>query len=187
MMDGLDMILLALGFNLLDIVTGLIGAIKNKTLDSSKLRDGIFKKVGYMLIYFLAWLIDTEGDVLGFELGFNILPAVITYIIYTEVVSFCENISEINPDLLPEKILSLLKITTTESEVEEVINMMGETINESLDGKTVTTEGADEKGYVTVEETETGTDESYETDNNAEPDEDDVMMAEAETEEVKES
>lgn len=109
-MYGLHMILVALGFNLLDIVTGIIGAVKNKDMQSSKLRDGIFKKVGYILIYFCAWLVDTQGASIGFDIGIDILPVVIVYIVYTEIVSFCENVSIINPELLPETILNLLHI-----------------------------------------------------------------------------
>ena len=109
-MYGLHMILVALGFNLLDIITGVLGAVKNKNMQSSKLRDGIFKKVGYILIYFLAWFIDTQGNSIGFDIGLDLLPVVVVYIVYTEIISFCENISVINPDLLPEKLLNLLHI-----------------------------------------------------------------------------
>lgn len=35
----------ALLFNLADLVTGLISAVKAKDLQSTKLRDGIFKKL----------------------------------------------------------------------------------------------------------------------------------------------
>ena len=54
-------IIIALVFNALDLITGIITAIKNKEIQSSKLRDGLFKKVGFILCYFVAWLVDNEG------------------------------------------------------------------------------------------------------------------------------
>ncbi len=54
-------IFIALVFNAIDLLSGIIGAYRNKDIQSSKLRDGLFKKVGFILCYFMAWLIDTEG------------------------------------------------------------------------------------------------------------------------------
>ena len=54
-------IIIAMVFNALDLTTGIITAIKNKDIQSSKLRDGLFKKVGFILCYFVAWLVDNEG------------------------------------------------------------------------------------------------------------------------------
>ena len=62
-------IIIALVFNALDLGTGIITAVKNKDIQSSKLRDGLFKKVGFILCYFVAWLVDNEGTLIGFNLG----------------------------------------------------------------------------------------------------------------------
>lgn len=104
-------IMIALVFNVLDLITGIISAIKQKDVKSSKLRDGLFKKVGFILCYFLAWLIDTQGGKIGFNLGTNVLPIIILYVCTTETVSIIENICRINPDLLPEKLLDIFHIT----------------------------------------------------------------------------
>lgn len=109
-------IIVALVFNALDLVTGIITAIKNKDIQSSKLRDGLFKKVGFVLCYFVAWLIDTQGELIGFKLGTNILPIIILYVCTTELVSILENISKINPDILPEKLMELFHITDIRKE-----------------------------------------------------------------------
>ena len=105
-------IAIALVFNALDLLTGIITAIKNKNIKSSKLRDGLFKKVGFLICYFLALMIDTEGSIIGFQIGAPILPIVILYACTTELVSILENISKINPDLLPEKLMDLFNVTT---------------------------------------------------------------------------
>ena len=109
-------IIVALVFNALDLVTGIITAVKNKDIQSSKLRDGLFKKVGFILCYFVAWLIDTQGELIGFQLGTNILPIIILYVCTTELVSILENISKINPDILPEKLMELFHISNIRKE-----------------------------------------------------------------------
>lgn len=109
-------IIVALVFNALDLVTGIITAVKNKDIQSSKLRDGLFKKVGFVLCYFVAWLIDTQGELIGFQLGTSILPIIILYVCTTELVSILENISKINPDILPEKLMELFHISNIRKE-----------------------------------------------------------------------
>lgn len=104
-------IIIALVFNALDLISGIITAVKNKCIQSSKLRDGLFKKVGFILCYFVAWLVDTQGARIGFQFGASILPIIILYVCTTELVSILENICKINQDLLPEKLMELFNIT----------------------------------------------------------------------------
>lgn len=115
-MKNLYPIFVALGFNALDILTGLVSAIKNKDIKSAKLRDGLFKKVGFIFCYFTAWLVDGYGDVIGFKLGVAILPVIVLYVCTTELVSILENISKINSDLLPGKLMELFHISNTRKE-----------------------------------------------------------------------
>lgn len=109
-------IIIALIFNVLDLITGIITAVKNKDIQSSKLRDGLFKKVGFILCYFVAWLVDNEASLIGFQLGTPILPIIILYVCTTELVSILENICKINPDILPEKLMELFKISDVKNE-----------------------------------------------------------------------
>lgn len=115
-MENLYPIFVALWFNALDILTGLVSAIKNKGIKSAKLRDGLFKKVGFIFCYFTAWLVDGYGDVIGFKLGVAILPVIVLYVCTTELVSILENISKINSDLLPGKLMELFHISNTRKE-----------------------------------------------------------------------
>lgn len=103
-------IIVALVFNALDIISGVIAGVKNKQIQSSKLRDGLFKKVGFIFCYVLAWLVDTQGSMIGFNLSVSILPIIILYVCTTELVSIIENICKINPDLLPSKLLDMFQI-----------------------------------------------------------------------------
>lgn len=109
-MTGLNQIVIALIFHLMDLVTGLIGAVRQGKLQSSKMRDGMFKKVGFIFCYVLAFLIDNNAQTIGLNIRTNILPIIIVYAVTTEIVSIIENICKINPDLMPAKIMSLFQL-----------------------------------------------------------------------------
>lgn len=107
-------IIIALVFNAVDIITGVISALKNKDIQSSKLRDGLFKKVGFILCYFVAWLVDTQGAFIGFHIDVSILPVIIIYVCTTELVSILENICKINPDIMPDKLMDIFHLSDKE-------------------------------------------------------------------------
>ena len=113
-MGNMEAIIVALSLNLFDLISGFIGAIKNKDIKSSKLRDGMFKKVGFIFCYILAYILDSEGSAIGFSVGVKLLPIIITYVCVTEVISILENISKINSDLLPETLKDLFRINKGE-------------------------------------------------------------------------
>ena len=115
-MEQFYSIIIALVFNALDLISGVITAVKNKDIQSAKLRDGLFKKVGFALCYFVAWLVDTQGTKIGFQFGISILPIIILYVCTTELVSILENICKINSDILPEKLIELFHISYIKKE-----------------------------------------------------------------------
>ena len=102
-------IVIALIFNALDLLSGIVASVKNKEVKSSKLRDGLFKKVGFMFCYFIGWLVDTQGYRVGFNIT-NVLPIILLYSCTTELVSIIENICKINPDILPEKLMEIFNL-----------------------------------------------------------------------------
>lgn len=106
----MNAVMVAITFNALDILTGMIAAIRSKEIKSSKLRDGLFKKAAFILCYFLAWLIDTYGHTVGFSIGVPVLPVIVLYVVTTELVSIIENITKINPDLLGSKLLEMFHV-----------------------------------------------------------------------------
>ena len=103
-------IAVALVFNATDLVTGIISALKEHNLQSSKLRDGIFKKIGFLICYFLALMIDLYGSEVGFNLNVELLPVVLCFVCLTETISVIENLAKIT-DIVPEKLLSLFHIS----------------------------------------------------------------------------
>lgn len=111
-METFHSLAVALSFNALDILTGFVAAVRNRDIKSGKLRDGLFKKTGFVLCYFVAWLMDTHGSAIGLSLGVDVLPVVVLYACTTELVSVLENITIINPDILPEKLMELFHVSS---------------------------------------------------------------------------
>ena len=91
-------------FIILDMVTGIIKAFREKAFTSSIMREGLFHKSGSILCIVLGALIDYGQAYM--ELGFNVPIAVpiCIYICTMEIGSIIENICIINPKFLPEKI-----------------------------------------------------------------------------------
>lgn len=105
----MKIILVALVFNGLDLITGIVGAIRDgEQIKSSKLRDGLFKKVGFIFCYALGIVINYAETFLTLPYGVDLVPVICAYAIVTEVVSIIENISKINPDILPDKLKELI-------------------------------------------------------------------------------
>lgn len=105
----MKIILISLLFNGFDLITGIVGALKNgEQIKSSKLRDGLFKKVGFVFCYALGEVLGYAKLFLPIPFGDKLLSIICVYVIATEVVSICENISKINPDILPDKLKQLI-------------------------------------------------------------------------------
>lgn len=91
---------LALAFMGMDVVTGLLQAVKNRDVNSTKFRDGLFKKTGTLAVMAFGWLIDYAQ--MYVDLGFSI-PIAITLciaVMVMESISILENIGTLNPDLV---------------------------------------------------------------------------------------
>lgn len=91
---------LALAFMGMDIITGLLQAVKNRDVNSTKFRDGLFKKTGTIAIMVFGWLVDYAQAYV--DLGFSV-PIALTLciaVIVMECISILENIGQLNPDLV---------------------------------------------------------------------------------------
>lgn len=103
-------VLVAAVLNLLDLITGMIAAIKAHRLKSSKLRDGIFKKVGFFICYFLGWLMDNYGGEVGFHFDLPVLGLIVLYVCTVEIASIIENLAKLNSKIIPHTILKFFNI-----------------------------------------------------------------------------
>lgn len=91
---------LALAFMVIDVFTGALKAVKNKELNSTKAREGIYKKASFILFIAFGYLADYAMDYVN--MGFNLSAAatICTLVIITEAISVLENLGKINPDLV---------------------------------------------------------------------------------------
>lgn len=97
---------IVLAFILMDIITGIVQAAKNKALDSTKMRNGLFHKIGFMFAVVLACL--CEYAMTWLDLGFDVpmVGGVCTFICLTEIVSILENVASLAPELSESTFLS---------------------------------------------------------------------------------
>lgn len=86
-------------FVLFDIITGIIKALYNGGIDSTKLRKGLFHKLSEIITIVGCGLL--EWGVQYVQLGFKIpvLNVVGSYICLMELISIIENICEVNEPL----------------------------------------------------------------------------------------
>lgn len=92
------------GFILLDMVTGLIKAFKEKSYTSSVMREGLFHKCGSILTIVFGLLVDYAQTFVDLGVKIPVAVAFCTYIILMECGSIVENVGKINPQIIPEKI-----------------------------------------------------------------------------------
>ncbi len=96
---------------LLDVVVGFAGAVRRKDVQSSKLRDGLWHKAGFVGLIALAYVIQYAAQYA--ELGFEVptVVAVCVYVTVTEAVSVFENLCVLNPNLIDSPMGVLLRKT----------------------------------------------------------------------------
>lgn len=93
-------------FILLDLVTGLIKAFKNKEYTSSIMREGLYHKAGSVLCILFGVLVDYAQTIVDLGVSVPITLTICGYIILMEVGSVIENLCAINPEILPDKLKS---------------------------------------------------------------------------------
>lgn len=95
-----EMVIAVLVFILLDIVSGVLAAAKDGTLQSSVMRQGLYHKCGELMLLGLAiagqWLITVNG--FDSVIPPQALSSVAVYIVVMELVSILENIGRLNPE-----------------------------------------------------------------------------------------
>lgn len=91
---------LALAFMVIDVFTGVLKAVKNKELNSTKAREGIYKKASFILFIAFGYLADYAMHYVNMGFNFPAAVTICTLIIVTEAISILENLGQINPDLV---------------------------------------------------------------------------------------
>lgn len=120
-----QILLVAIVMILLDIVAGFAGAVKQKDIQSEKLRNGLWHKAGYFGLIGLAYVIEYAAAYA--DLGFDIpsVLAVCIYVIVTEIVSVFENLCILNPQLISSPLGHLFGNTSAGESVETLEGVEG--------------------------------------------------------------
>lgn len=93
----------------MDYATGLLKAVMQHDISSTKMREGLYHKAAFVAVMFLAEVIERAQQVI--DLGFSVpivMPAAV-YITVTEVSSIIENLGEINPEIKGSRLLGLFR------------------------------------------------------------------------------
>lgn len=96
-------------FIALDMVTGLVKAFKEKNYTSSVMREGLFHKIGSVICIAFAALVDYAQGFLDLGVSVPMTIGVCTYIVLMEIGSIIENVTAINPNILPKKLKACFK------------------------------------------------------------------------------
>ena len=91
----------------MDILLGLAGAVKDRDVQSSKMREGLWHKAGSIGLIVLAYILEVAVDHVDLGLVFPGVLAVCAYIIVMEVGSCLENLVVLNPELRNNPIMKV--------------------------------------------------------------------------------
>lgn len=106
----------------LDVVSGLVKALKKGEFSSSRMRKGLYNKVAVIIVLLLAWVAQIGFDMMILPQDYEslqtvlsiVFPAVGVYLILMEAGSVLENAGEIVPELKNKKLWALFGIDEKE-------------------------------------------------------------------------
>lgn len=97
-------------FIVMDLATGIMQAVANKTLDSTKMRAGLWHKCGFIMAVILAALVEWAMQFIDLGFPLPLFVPVCVFIILTEIVSIFENVCKLSPELANSKLAQLFTI-----------------------------------------------------------------------------
>lgn len=112
----INLITILLLLMLIDVITGLVKAIKNKNLWSRKSLFGYARKILVFLIITVANLLDLMMDLNG-----TLVLATVTFYIINEVLSITENSAQLGLPL-PQKLLDVIQVVQEKGDVTEKVD-----------------------------------------------------------------
>lgn len=108
--DGIAAVF-CLGFIAGDYLSGLIKAVKNKELCSTKMRLGLWHKAGFIGAMALGYGCQLAVNYELLPTSFSaVFGGVCVYVIATEAISIFENLCELSPELRDSPLAALLKV-----------------------------------------------------------------------------
>lgn len=111
---------LVLVFILGDIVTGLIKAGKSGCISSTKMREGLFHKMGLIGALVLGYMCEAATIVFDLPDEFTVIYAgIAVYILILEAESMYENLCAVSPELAESPIAQLFDVENDAAEAVE--------------------------------------------------------------------
>ena len=98
---------IAFAFIVLDFITGIVKAFATNSFTSTKMREGLFHKVGLILCMILGGLVDFAQGYLDLGVSVPVAVAICVYICLMEITSIIENVCKINPEIVPDQLAAL--------------------------------------------------------------------------------
>lgn len=96
-------------FILFDVLTGIAVGFLKTGLSSAKSHEGVQHKVGLILAMVLGVLLHVCQQFFDLGIHIPILVFICLYITFTEIVSICENIGELAPQLKDSRFMKLFQ------------------------------------------------------------------------------
>lgn len=94
-------------FIVLDFCTGIVKAFSSSAFSSTRMREGLFHKIGLFLCMALGYLIDYAQGFMELSISIPVAAAICSYIVMMEIASTIENLCQINPEIMPEQLTRL--------------------------------------------------------------------------------
>lgn len=101
-------IAVTLGFSILDIITGYLGAVLKKTVSSAKMRQGLIKKAVLVVVIAVAALLQYAQTLVDLGISIPLLTIVCSILIWMETTSILENANKIMGGKLEKVINKIL-------------------------------------------------------------------------------
>ena len=102
-------ILIVLAFIIVDFISGIICALKNKEFTSAVMRKGLYNKSGELIMLGVGYLVSYTMKYYDIGYSNTFYVTVSIYIIAMEISSIVENVGKINPKLVPYVIRKCFK------------------------------------------------------------------------------
>lgn len=97
---------------LLDVATGVAGAVKTNELASGRMREGLWHKAGFCGLIAAAYLFEFAAGHADLGISIPATGAVCVWIVVTEAVSILENLCVINPQIAASPLGKVFADTT---------------------------------------------------------------------------
>lgn len=89
-------IIIAISLMVMDILSGLLMSLVSRTFTSSKMRMGLYHKIGEILVIMLSGIMEYAALYVEISVNIPVLSATLSYIIAMEAGSILENVKRMN-------------------------------------------------------------------------------------------